>query len=144
MRSYGAKVALDDFGAGYSSFAYLAELPADLLKIDGSLIVHMTQNPAHISIVEAVVALAHNLGMKTVAEWAEDALTVETLAEIGVDYVQGYAVARPMPPAELAARRSSAECLVSAEMRALAQRLETQGRLPDLVVGSTSSPSGKH
>lgn len=136
VRQTGAKVALDDFGAGYTSFSYLAELPADLLKIDGSFIVHMNQHPAHISIVEAVVNLAHNLGMKTVAEWAEDAATIETLAEIGVDYVQGYAVAKPMVPELLVQHASCADFLQSDEMRQLARRLETLGRTPDLVVGA--------
>jgi EAL domain-containing protein (putative c-di-GMP-specific phosphodiesterase class I) len=78
VRSYVAKVALDDFGAGYTSFSYLKELTADLLKIDGSFIVNMNRHPANIAIVEAIVSLARNLGMKTIAEWAEDAATVQT------------------------------------------------------------------
>jgi EAL domain-containing protein (putative c-di-GMP-specific phosphodiesterase class I) len=140
VRQTKAKVALDDFGAGYTSFSYLAELPADLLKIDGNFIVNMNQNPAHISIVEAVVNLAHNLGMKTVAEWAEDPATVETLAEIGVDYVQGYAIAKPMSPERLLQHRSCAEFLSGDEMRQLGRRLETLGRTPDLVVGGLQHP----
>jgi diguanylate cyclase (GGDEF)-like protein len=108
VRSYGVKVALDDFGAGYTSFSYLKELPADVVKIDGSFIVNMNAHPANIAIVEAIVSLAMNLGMKTIAEWAEDSATVETLAEIGVDYVQGYAVARPQTPAKLIEAVSSA------------------------------------
>jgi diguanylate cyclase (GGDEF)-like protein/PAS domain S-box-containing protein len=98
VRAVGAKVALDDFGAGYTSFSYLKDLPADLLKIDGSFIVNMNHHPANVAIVEAIVSLAQNLGMKTIAEWAEDHETVETLAEIGVDYVQGFIVARPQSP----------------------------------------------
>jgi diguanylate cyclase (GGDEF)-like protein len=108
VRSYGAKVALDDFGAGYTSFSYLKELTADLLKIDGSFIVDMNNHPANIAIVEAIVSLARNLGMKTIAEWAEDMATVQTLVEIGVDYVQGYAVARPQDPPRLLTAESSA------------------------------------
>ncbi len=108
VRGYGAKVALDDFGAGYTSFSYLKELTADLLKIDGSFIVDMNRHPANVAIVEAIVSLARNLGMKTIAEWAEDAATVQTLVEIGVDYVQGYVVARPQPPANLLTAASSA------------------------------------
>lgn len=108
VRGYGAKVALDDFGAGYTSFSYLRELPADILKIDGSFIVDMNQHPANIAIVEAIVSLAANLGMKTIAEWAEDNATVQTLAEIGVDYVQGFAVSRPQSPARILAARSAA------------------------------------
>jgi diguanylate cyclase (GGDEF)-like protein len=143
VRQTKAKVALDDFGAGYTSFSYLAELPADLLKIDGNFIVNMNQNPAHISIVEAVVNLAHNLGMKTVAEWAEDPATVETLAEIGVDYVQGYAIAKPMSPERLLQHRSCAEFLSGDEMRQLGRRLETLGRTPDLVVGGLQHPKAE-
>jgi EAL domain-containing protein (putative c-di-GMP-specific phosphodiesterase class I) len=108
VRSFGAKVALDDFGAGYTSFSYLRDLPADMLKIDGSFIVDMNQHPANIAIVEAIVSLANNLGMKVIAEWAEDAATVQTLKEIGVDYVQGYIVARPQTPDMLLKASSSA------------------------------------
>ena len=108
VRSYGAKVALDDFGAGYTSFSYLKELPADLLKIDGSFIVNMNSHPANVAIVEAIVNLAGNLGMQTIAEWAEDTATVQTLTEIGVDYVQGYIVARPQSPEILLTAESSA------------------------------------
>ena len=108
VRGYGVKVALDDFGAGYTSFSYLRELPADILKIDGSFIVDMNKHPANIAIVEAIVSLANNLGMKTIAEWAEDNATVQTLAEIGVDYVQGYVVARPQAPADILKAVSSA------------------------------------
>ena len=108
VRGYGVKVALDDFGAGYTSFSYLRELPADILKIDGSFIVDMNTHPANIAIVEAIVSLAMNLGMKTIAEWAEDNATVQTLAEIGVDYVQGFVVARPQAPAKILAAASAA------------------------------------
>ena len=62
VRQYGAKVALDDFGAGYTSFSYLKDLPGDLLKIDGSFIVNMNQHPANIAIVEAIVAVVARLG----------------------------------------------------------------------------------
>ena len=116
VRSYGAKVALDDFGAGYTSFSYLKELPADLLKIDGSFIVNMNKHPANVAIVEAIVNLGRNLGMRTVAEWAEDAATVRTLVEIGVDYVQGFAVARPQSPERLLAASSSASFIEDEEL----------------------------
>ena len=116
VRGYGAKVALDDFGAGYTSFSYLKELTADLLKIDGSFIVDMNQHPANVAIVEAIVSLARNLGMKTIAEWAEDAATVQTLVEIGVDYVQGYVVARPQMPANLLTAASSASFIEDEEL----------------------------
>ena len=116
VRGYGAKVALDDFGAGYTSFSYLKEFKADLLKIDGSFIVDMNHHPANIAIVEAIMNLARNLGMKVIAEWAEDNATVQTLAEIGVDYVQGFAVARPQHPDKLLSARSSASFIQDKEL----------------------------
>lgn len=116
VRGYGAKVALDDFGAGYTSFSYLKEFTADLLKIDGSFIVDMNKHPANIAIVEAIVSLAKNLGMKVIAEWAEDNATVQTLTEIGVDYVQGFAVAHPQHPDRLLAAKSSASFIVDEEL----------------------------
>jgi EAL domain-containing protein (putative c-di-GMP-specific phosphodiesterase class I) len=122
VRSFGAKVALDDFGAGYTSFSYLRDLPADMLKIDGSFIVDMNQHPANIAIVEAIVSLANNLGMKTIAEWAEDNATVQTLKEIGVDYVQGFVVARPQEPEQLLTAASSASFIKDP---ALAQLVDT-------------------
>jgi len=116
VRSFGSKVALDDFGAGYTSFSYLKKLPADLLKIDGSLVVDMNEHPANISIVETIVNLAKNLGMKTIAEWAEDAATVQVLAEIGVDFVQGYVVARPQVPEAILRATSAASFIQDKEL----------------------------
>jgi diguanylate cyclase (GGDEF)-like protein len=108
VRRIGARVALDDFGAGYTSFSYLKEISADLLKIDGSFIVNMNQHPANIAIVEAIVNLAKNLGMKVIAEWAEDNATVQTLIDIGVDYVQGFVVSRSQHPDKILLATSSA------------------------------------
>ncbi|ADV01527.1 EAL domain-containing protein [Alicycliphilus denitrificans] len=116
VHGFGAKVALDDFGAGYTSFSYLKELRGDLLKIDGGFIVNMNEHPANVAIVEAIVGLARNLGMKTIAEWAEDSATVQTLAEIGVDYVQGFAIARSQPPERLLRMRSSADFVADADL----------------------------
>lgn len=115
VREFGAKVALDDFGAGYTSFNYLKELPADTLKIDGSFVVGVTRHPANLAIVEAIVELARNLGMKTVAEWAEDCATIEALAAVGVDYVQGFGIARPQYPDMILAAESSASFIEDKE-----------------------------
>ena len=101
-------MALDDFGAGYTSFSYLKELRADTLKIDGNFILGVNTHPANLAIVEAIVELARNLGMKSVAEWAEDLATVEALAEVGVDYVQGCVIARPQLPSKILGAKSSA------------------------------------
>ncbi len=108
VRNYGAKIALDDFGAGYTSFSYLKELPADALKIDGAFVRGVNAHPANLAIVEAIVELARNLGMKSIAEWAEDRATIESLAQIGVDYVQGFAIARPQETNRLLLADSSA------------------------------------
>ncbi|MCC6072031.1 putative bifunctional diguanylate cyclase/phosphodiesterase [Massilia sp. GCM10020059] len=123
VRNFGVKVALDDFGAGYTSFSYLKELPADVLKIDGNFIVNINEHPANVAIVEAIVNLAVNLGMKTIAEWAEDSATVQTLADIGVDYVQGYAIARSMAPEKLLAGHSSAAFIVDEDVATLVASL---------------------
>jgi diguanylate cyclase (GGDEF)-like protein len=102
-RGFGSTIALDDFGAGYTSFSYLRELPADAVKIDGKFVRAIATHPANLSIVEAIVELARNLGMKSIAEWAEDRATVEALWRLGVNYVQGYAVSRPLDPAAILA-----------------------------------------
>jgi EAL domain-containing protein (putative c-di-GMP-specific phosphodiesterase class I) len=124
-RSFGVKVALDDFGAGYTSFSYLKELPADVLKIDGNFIKNINAHPANVAIVEAIVSLAGNLGMKTIAEWAEDAATVQTLSEIGVDYVQGWAVARSLPPERMLEARSAADFITDPAVQELVKVLGT-------------------
>ena len=123
VRGCGAKVALDDFGAGYTSFSYLRDLPADVLKIDGSFIVNMVAHPANVAIVEAIVSLALSLGMKTIAEWAEDNVTVQTLSDIGVDYVQGYAIARPQRPEHILGAASAAAFIQNAELAYSMRRL---------------------
>lgn len=108
LRGYGAKIALDDFGAGYTSFSYLKELSADAVKIDGSLVRGVNTHPANLAIVEAIVELGRNLSMNSVAEWVEDRATVEALSQVGVDYVQGYAIARPQDPERILRAESSA------------------------------------
>jgi diguanylate cyclase (GGDEF)-like protein len=132
VRTFGVKLALDDFGAGYTSFSYLKELPADVLKIDGSFIVNINEHPANVAIVEAIVNLAANLGMKTIAEWAEDAETIRTLAEIGVDYVQGYAIARSQPPEKMLTARSSASFIKSDDVLQLVRMLGAPANEPTL------------
>jgi EAL domain-containing protein (putative c-di-GMP-specific phosphodiesterase class I) len=123
VRNFGVKVALDDFGAGYTSFSYLKELPADVLKIDGNFIVNINAHPANVAIVEAIVNLAVNLGMKTIAEWAEDTETVRTLQEIGVDYVQGFAVSRSQPPEKMLSAASSASFIQDEQLALFARTL---------------------
>lgn len=111
VRAYGSKVALDDFGAGYTSFNYLKEIPADFIKIDGSFVRDINQNPANYAITRTIVDLTHELGMSSIAEWAESADTVASLIELGVDYAQGFGLARPMPK-ELVTQALSSGILV--------------------------------
>ena len=140
VRSFGAKVALDDFGAGYTSFSYLKELTADLLKIDGSFIVNMNRHPANVAIVEAIVSLARNLGMKTIAEWAEDAATVQTLIEIGVDYVQGFIVAHPQAPDKIITSHSSADFIRDEELTGIVNMLgQPEDRISQVDLFDSSS-----
>jgi len=96
LRAYGSKVALDDFGAGYTSFNYLKEIPADFIKIDGSFVKDINRNPANYAITRTIVDLTHELGMRSIAEWAETPDTVASLIELRVDYGQGFGLARPL------------------------------------------------
>lgn len=96
VRMYGSKLALDDFGAGYTSFNYLKEIPADFIKIDGSFVRDINSDPANYAITRTIVDLTHELGMQSIAEWAETADTVASLIELKVDYGQGFGLARPM------------------------------------------------
>jgi diguanylate cyclase (GGDEF)-like protein len=123
VRNFGVRVALDDFGAGYTSFTYLKDLPADVLKIDGNFICKINENPANVAIVEAIVRLAMNLGMKTIAEWAEDAATVKTLASIGVDYVQGFAIARSQQPDAILLASSAADFIKDGTVKEVVSNL---------------------
>jgi diguanylate cyclase (GGDEF)-like protein len=97
IHDQGYGISIDDFGSGYSSLAYLKNLPADELKIDKSFVLNMVKDENDMSIVKAAVDLAHTLGLKTVAEGAEDKETMALLSEIGCDYVQGYYVSKPLP-----------------------------------------------
>ncbi|MDQ1816707.1 EAL domain-containing protein [Massilia sp. CCM 9210] len=145
VRNFGVKVALDDFGAGYTSFSYLKELPADILKIDGNFIVNMNAHPADVAIVEAIVKLAVNLGMKTIAEWAEDGATVQTLADIGVDYVQGFVIASSMAPDILLTVSSAAGFIVDEELNLLVGSLGGAASAPGPVAAMAEAPvAGLH
>lgn len=132
VRSFGAKIALDDFGAGYTSFSYLKELPADTVKIDGAFVQGANAHPANLAIIEAIVELAHNLGMKSVAEWAEDRATVESLAQLGVDYVQGFAIARPLLPSQILVAESSASFIEDAALAQYVRNTLASGQNLDL------------
>lgn len=95
LKALGCRFALDDFGIGMSSFAYLKYLPVDYVKIDGVFIRDMAADPMDHAIVEAINRIAHILGLKTVAEFVDDETILEQLRAIGVDYAQGYFIAKP-------------------------------------------------
>jgi EAL domain-containing protein (putative c-di-GMP-specific phosphodiesterase class I) len=97
----GCAFALDDFGAGFSSFYYLKHLPFDYLKIDGEFIRNLTENAADQQIVKAIVQIAVGLGKQTIAEFVQDDATVDLLREYGVNFAQGYHVGKPAPLTEL-------------------------------------------
>jgi len=92
---YGCSFSLDDFGSGYSSYSHLRNLRTGSLKIDGSFIKEITQNPADFAMVKSMNDIGHSLGMKTVAEYVESAEVLSLLREIGVDYAQGFAIHKP-------------------------------------------------
>jgi diguanylate cyclase (GGDEF)-like protein/PAS domain S-box-containing protein len=97
LKNIGCRFALDDFGIGMSSFAYLKYLPVDFLKIDGTFVRDMANDEMDCAIVDAINRIAHILGMQTVAEIVEDQATLDRLRLLGVDYAQGYYIARPEP-----------------------------------------------
>lgn len=99
----GVGVSIDDYGTGYSSLAYLRDLPATELKLDRSFVAPLTSDPRAAAIVRTTVDLAHSLGLRLVAEGVEDAATLDRLHQLGADVTQGYHHARPMPAAELTA-----------------------------------------
>ncbi len=111
LRSLGVHISVDDFGTGYSSLTYLKGLPVDEVKIDKGFVDGVEHEPADRAVVRAVVDIAHTLGLKVVAEGVENDEQEAVLRQLGVDEVQGYLHARPMPALDMAAwlrRRESA------------------------------------
>ncbi|MEA3412979.1 MAG: EAL domain-containing protein [Pseudomonadota bacterium] len=95
LKVLGCRFALDDFGKGMSSLAYLKNLPVDFLKIDGQFVRNIDEDPIDRAMVEAVNQIGHVLGMVTIAEYVENRRILEIVREIGVDYAQGYEVGHP-------------------------------------------------
>ncbi|WP_257900363.1 putative bifunctional diguanylate cyclase/phosphodiesterase [Marinobacter sp. F4206] len=96
-RSDGFKFALDDFGSGMSSFSYLKALPIDYLKVDGGFIRNLLADPIDMGIVDACNRIGHAAGLKTIAEFVETDEVKECLRKLGLDYAQGYGIAKPAP-----------------------------------------------
>jgi diguanylate cyclase (GGDEF)-like protein/PAS domain S-box-containing protein len=97
LKEEGTAFALDDFGNGFSSFAYLKRLPVDYLKIDGSFVKGIDSDPIDRAMVESVNTIGQTMGMKTIAEYVHNDRVRKVLTEMGVDYGQGYAISKPVP-----------------------------------------------
>ena len=97
VRSYGIKIALDDFGAGYSNFSHILKLPVDYIKIDASLISNIDRDQHSTIMVETIVGLAKKLHIQTIAEFVSSKEILEIITSLGVDYAQGYHMGKPEP-----------------------------------------------
>jgi len=102
FRRIGVHLAIDDFGTGYSNLRALARLPIDKLKLDGSFVQDINSNPSSLAIATTIITMAHQMGLKVVAEMAESEGQVALLGRIACDQVQGYYFSRALPPEELA------------------------------------------
>jgi PAS domain S-box-containing protein len=100
LERLGCALALDDFGTGYGSFTYLRHLPVQYIKIDVDFIRELLRNPADQQVVRSIIGVARSFGIKTVAEGVEDQPTLDLLIDYGIDYAQGFHIARPAPVAE--------------------------------------------
>ena len=114
LRILGCKTALDDFGVGYSSFAYLKDLPVDFVKIDGSFVKNISTDALQYTMVRSMNDVAHAMGKQTVAEYVDSQASLDKLKEIGVDFVQGFHIGRPGDLSPLYEGKKSKISLVSA------------------------------
>ncbi len=96
----GIHVAIDDFGTGYSSLAYLKKFDIDYLKIDRSFVKNLETDPDNMALSEAIIVMAHKLGLQVIAEGVETEAQRSLLAAAGCDYAQGYLFSKPVPPVE--------------------------------------------
>jgi EAL domain-containing protein (putative c-di-GMP-specific phosphodiesterase class I)/integral membrane sensor domain MASE1 len=101
LRDLGFSISLDDFGTGLATFDYLTSFPFDVLKIDGRFIRTIDSDPTNQAIVSSITQVARAMGLKTVAEYVETDAIAQTVMRLGVDYLQGYGVAKPIPFEEI-------------------------------------------
>ncbi|MGI9327272.1 MAG: EAL domain-containing protein, partial [Pseudomonadales bacterium] len=101
LKTHGCRFALDDFGSGLSSFAYLKNLPVDFLKIDGMFVKDMVDDPIDLAMVRSINEIGQLMGKQTIAEYVENDAIRNQLRELGVNLVQGFGVSRPQPIAHL-------------------------------------------
>jgi len=103
LRARGCRFALDDFGSGHSSFAYLKNLPVEYLKIDGVFVKDIAEDPIDLAVVRSINEIGQLMGKQTIAEYVENDAILERLREVGVDYAQGYGLGLPQPLEDLLA-----------------------------------------
>ncbi len=101
LRKLGCRFALDDFGSGLSSFAYLKNLPVDFLKIDGLFVKDIVDDPIDLAVVRSINEIGHVMGKRTIAEFVENEAILDKIRAIGIDYAQGYHIGHPQPIAEM-------------------------------------------
>ena len=124
LRDLGIGIAIDDFGAGYSTFNYLQELPLDTLKVDRSFVQRLDGSPANLATVRAIRNLAQQLGLKTVAEGVESEQHLQQLTALGFELMQGFFLSRPLKP--------QAACFLLKKQRRSSALLEVAARRPHL------------
>ena len=100
LQNYGFKIEIDDFGSGYSSYGTIANYDFDIIKLDMQFIRMLGENKKSGKIIHSIISMAHELGIKIVAEGVETREQVEFLKECGSDYIQGYYFSRPIPQSE--------------------------------------------
>jgi EAL domain-containing protein (putative c-di-GMP-specific phosphodiesterase class I) len=102
LRALGVRLSVDDFGTGYSSLSYLKRLPVDEVKIDRSFVGGLASQGEDVAIVRAIVDLGRHLGLDVVAEGVETPAQLGAVQAFGAGFAQGFLIARPLPPADLA------------------------------------------
>jgi EAL domain-containing protein (putative c-di-GMP-specific phosphodiesterase class I) len=122
LHAIGCKVALDDFGAGFATFAYIKQLPVDVLKIDGLFIRNIAKSRDNQVFVKAMLDIARGFSKRTVAEAVEDETSLDILRSYGVDMVQGYALERPLPANHRPSRSPAPLSLVGSAPARMAER----------------------
>src|SRR5205807_9702909 len=101
LRAIGVEVAIDDFGTGHASLSYLKQMPVEEIKLDRTFVRDMTSDKNDYTIVRSTIELAHDLGLRVIAEGVEDQATWDMLVRLGCDLAQGYHMSRPLPAGEL-------------------------------------------